>query len=131
MNIIWEQNSGNEYQNARGVDEWGNKFFMPAHRETCYVTTPDGYKGYGWTAEEALAIAVRNKHNAILEEMKADGEPSPLHCQCGKHYQDCDGDHPITITAPPQTTFGDLVYWHQRASNLSPGRDIIATTSPQ
>jgi hypothetical protein len=38
-------------------------------------------------------------------------------------------DETITLTAPPSTPFGDLVYWHQRASKLAPGRDIIVTTA--
>lgn len=36
---------------------------------------------------------------------------------------------PVTLTAPPSTPFGDLVYWHQRATELAPSRDIIVTTS--
>jgi hypothetical protein len=36
---------------------------------------------------------------------------------------------PIALTAPPSTPFGDLVYWHRRATELAPGRDIIVTTA--
>lgn len=62
MKINWEQTKGNSFQSARGTDEHGNSYFMTANREICTCTTPDGFKGQGWTAEEAF-------HNAHLEGM--------------------------------------------------------------
>jgi hypothetical protein len=49
----------------------------------------------------------------------------------GREWCHCkpEKDETITLTAPPSTPFGDLVYWHQRASKLAPGRDIIVTTA--
>lgn len=66
-----------DYSALRGIDEEGNRYYMTANREVVYCTLPGGFKGCGWTAEEALESAKANhatiidKHNEVLEEMKA------------------------------------------------------------
>lgn len=77
MNITWKQSETSGYV---GIDEDGNKYSMPANRETVTCRTKDGFTGYGWTAEEALELAlaereqVLDNHNKMLEEMKGYGE---------------------------------------------------------
>ena len=55
MTIKWtEDNPTATYTSMTGVDEAGNIYRTPANRETVTITTPDGRKAIGWTAEEAL-----------------------------------------------------------------------------
>ena len=73
LNIKWEQSKSTGYV---GIDENGNRYSMPANRETVFCRTKDGFGGLGWTAEEALELALAERkrildnHNSMLEEMK-------------------------------------------------------------
>lgn len=58
MNITWEPTEGYDYQAQYGTDEAGNYYRISANKETVSVSTPDGFNGSGWTAEEALATAI-------------------------------------------------------------------------
>lgn len=42
------------YSSYTGTDAAGNVYYTPANGETVLVTAPDGRRGYGWTAGEAL-----------------------------------------------------------------------------
>jgi hypothetical protein len=58
MNITWKKDiPGADYSSMTGYDENGNKYYTPANMETVGVETPNGKKGFGWTAEEALKNA--------------------------------------------------------------------------
>ena len=56
MKIQWNKTETQSYQ---GVDEVGNKYFMPANQETCVCEMPDGKRGSGWTPQESLSEAVK------------------------------------------------------------------------
>jgi len=53
------------FKNVNGTyeatDKDGNKYYMPMNQETCTVHMKDGRKGLGWTAEEALENAKKEK----------------------------------------------------------------------
>ena len=54
--IDWKRTEpGAAYSAMRGTDAAGNVYYTPANGETVLVTAPDGRRGYGWTAGEALA----------------------------------------------------------------------------
>lgn len=78
--IKWENPKGNHFQVQKGVDEEGTKFWISANREVVSARTKDGFTGMGWTEEEALESALVHRevvfarHDAILEEMKIEGE---------------------------------------------------------
>lgn len=73
INITWRQAQTDGYI---GYDEAGNRYTMPANRETVTCRTKGGFVGYGWTAEEAFSLAmaehkqVIDSHNKMLEDMK-------------------------------------------------------------
>jgi hypothetical protein len=77
--INWVQK---ENKTWKGEDAAGNSYFMGANRETYLARTKDGFRGCGWTAEEALANAkaerldILSKHNKVLAEMKNEGPSS-------------------------------------------------------
>ena len=92
------------------------------------------YSDYGQEEDEDEEHAEQRERDqqAIIDEREAQAEfesSLPQLCECGKLAQDCEIEHPITLTAPTSAKFGDLVYWHQRAAALVPGRDIIVTTA--
>jgi hypothetical protein len=70
-----------------------------------------------------------NDGNDIDDRQTRDGIVALAYRKAGPFVPAPPTDETITLTAPPSTPFGDLVYWHQRASKLAPGRDIIVTTA--
>ena len=92
------------------------------------------YSDYGQEEDEDEEHAEQRERDqqAIIDEREAQAEfesSLPQLCECGKLAQDCEIEHPITLTAPTSAIFGDLVYRHQRATELSPDSDIIVTTA--
>ena len=65
------------------------------------------------------------------EKLNDDGDCVDCHIvpSLDPEFQEWLLGQPATLTAPPSTPFGDLVYWHQRAGELAPDRDIVVTTS--
>lgn len=61
VTVTWEQMKGNHYQSRKGVDKSGNIYQMTANLEVVVCKTPDGFSGTGWTAQEALNIAITEK----------------------------------------------------------------------
>jgi hypothetical protein len=70
-----------------------------------------------------------NDGNDIDDQETRDGIVARAYRKAGPFVPPPPTNEPVTLTAPPSTPFGDLVYWHQRASKLAPGRDIIVTTA--
>ena len=61
MTIKWtEDYPKSMYSSMTGIDEAGNIYRTPANRETVTITTPDGRKAIGWTAEDALKSVNNN-----------------------------------------------------------------------
>ena len=59
MQIKWTKKEPDmEFSGENGIDENGNRYYITANKEVVTVTTPDGKHGMGWTAEEALEIAL-------------------------------------------------------------------------
>jgi hypothetical protein len=58
MNVKWITTQIDDQSGKRGCDIDGNRYFSPANGETVYCTTPDGFKGHGWTPAQALASAL-------------------------------------------------------------------------
>ncbi len=58
MTVNWITTEIDDQSGTRGSDMDGNKYFSPIGGETVYCTTPDGRKGCGWTAAQALESAL-------------------------------------------------------------------------
>lgn len=58
LNITWQPTDDGNYPAYTGLDEQGNRYFMPGNQETVNVTLADGRQGCGWTAEQAFQIAM-------------------------------------------------------------------------
>lgn len=58
MQVNWITTEIDDQNGTRGSDMDGNKYFSPPSGETVYCTTPDGRKGCGWTAAQALESAL-------------------------------------------------------------------------
>jgi hypothetical protein len=71
LNIKWTETNPGGFTGVTGTDEAGNKFSMPADRETCTCTMPDGSTGHGWTPEEALERAEAQKAEIELPDAKS------------------------------------------------------------
>jgi hypothetical protein len=66
--ITWTvDHPGEDYSSRTGTDEDGNTFHVPANGETVTVKTADGREAIGWTAEEALAIALSLPSRALIQ----------------------------------------------------------------
>ncbi len=59
MTITWTKNHPEaDYSSYSGIDSEGNVYTRTANGEVYTVTTPDGRKACGWTADEALKSAL-------------------------------------------------------------------------
>ncbi len=56
--VNWLTTQIDDQSGTRGYDMDGNRYFAPPSGETVYCTTPDGRKGCGWTAAQALESAL-------------------------------------------------------------------------